>query len=128
VIQQLCCVMHPRCCCKMNTAVSYPAHNVTHLRFIKYTRSVLHHTALYVCLQSPVDATLKVVVNILERTKADSVIAGMLPALYGDQLANPFLGINDKCEVACWSFATMFGTHEHQVARCHPIWNIHNAL
>ena len=88
----------------------------------------MHDSALYVCLQSPVDTILKVVMGIPDRTKADSVIAGMLPTKYDDQLAKPFPGINDRSEVACWGSATMFSMHEHQVAHCHPIWNINNAL
>ena len=107
--------------------VSYLAQNVICSRFFQCTRSILHHRALYVCLQVPVDAILKVFIGVPDRTKADKVIAGMLPAVYDDQLAKPFPG-NDKSEVACWGSATMFGMHEHQVAHCHPIWNIKHAF
>ncbi len=105
--------------------MSYLAQNVICLRFIQCTRSVLHHRALYVCLQIPVNAILKGVIGVPDRTKADEVIAGMLPAVYDDQLAKPFPGINDKAEVACWGSAAMFGMHEYH---CHPNWNINNAF
>lgn len=85
--------------------VSYLAHKVICLRYTDHTRRVLHHSALDVCLESPVDTFLKGVIGIPDR-KADSVIAGMLPAMYDDQLAKPFPGISDKSEVACWDSAT----------------------
>ena len=67
--------------------VSYLAHNVIYFRFFQCTRSVLHHRTLYVCLQSPVDAILKVVIGIPDLTKADKVIAGMMTSWQSPFLA-----------------------------------------
>ena len=81
-----------------------------------------------VCCMSPADAFLEVVVGVDNLSRAHSVVASMLLALNNNQLTNAFLGIDDKAEVSCWSLATKFGIHVHQVSHCHPIWNIHNAL